>query len=192
MTMLSPECHRDAFPGGPDYEGKLRIFESAVRGWQLGIAEQLINGNNGNPLIPDSGFATLAIVASYPEMYWQYRRNESSDGRSGQAWREGIIEILQLVNSEGNRAAMDRVYRLARCGLFHDGRTRLDVLLSGEFAHAISVDEQGVVRVNPHRLTRALLDHFETYVAALRQEGEASEIGGNFSRRFDEDYRGVW
>ena len=125
-------------------------------------------------------------------MYWQYRRNQSSNGRSCQAWREGVIEIFHLADNDRTRAAVDSIYRLVRCGLFHDGRTRLNVLLSGEFPHAISVDDQGVVRVNPHRLVPALLEHLESYVAALGREGPTSEIGSNFANRFDEDYHGVW
>jgi hypothetical protein len=191
VTMLSPKHDHADFPGGPNYGAKVEIFECAVIGWQLGIADHVINGCEDTQAIAHSGFAALSIIASYPEMYWQYTRNEDSRGISNRAWREAFVEMFGLDESESVRSAVDLVYRQLRCGLFHDGRTRANVLLSAGFERPIAIEDD-VVLVNPHSLMPAILEHFREYIARLRQEGPESDLGTNFEARFDADYAGVW
>ncbi len=57
--------HDFTFPLNLD--DKINLFEDLILGWQLEIAEQLINGykdecNNIHSGIPHSGFATLSII----------------------------------------------------------------------------------------------------------------------------------
>ncbi len=75
----------------PTFEEKVRVFERSVLGWQLEIAEALINGSKA---IAGSGYAVLSIVASYPEMIWQFVNGRESKGRSPAAFREGMALIF--------------------------------------------------------------------------------------------------
>ncbi len=134
----------------PTFEDKVHVFERSVLGWQLEIADALINGSKA---IAGSGYAVLSIVASYPEMIWQFVNGRESKGRSPVAFREGMALIFPSVDvaDAGWRDALDLIYEQVRCGLYHDGKARRRVVLSHDFAAPIEVSGSPPhIRINPN------------------------------------------
>ncbi len=160
------------------FDEKVALFEAQVRGWQINIARQVIEK------IPDSGFATLAIVMSYPEKIWQYRRGMSSEGKSKIAFREGMADIFPSINvaDQKHSDAIDLIYTEVRCGTYHNGGPGPGVLLSASYKHSFAiVGDQ--IQVNPHILPKALDGHLTQYVSELRDPTNTA-LRANFEAMF--------
>jgi hypothetical protein len=186
----APDLDSRDYPRPWSFETKVLVFERSVLGWQLGIANRLINGCKceGRPAVPHSGYATLAIVMSYPEMVWQFAKGESSQNNSKTAFREGLAMVFDSLNADDAETIqlLDLVYDELRCGLYHDGRARKKVQTSHKFpALAVSEDKRAIY-VNPHKLVPGFLKHFIGFVDGLRQTGADAEVGRKFERFFDE------
>jgi hypothetical protein len=169
----------------PTFKEKTWVFERSVLGWQLEIADALINGSKA---VAGSGYAVLSIVASYPEMIWQFVNGRESKGCSPVAFREGMALIFPNVDLAETRwrDALDLIYDQVRCGLYHDGKARRHVILSHEFAAPIQLSGSPPhIRINPHQLPGAFIFHFQQYISRLRALGEHSQLGQNFVTFFD-------
>ncbi len=148
------------FPKGPlSSTDRVRLFDERIRGWILEPARTLEKADQ------HSGYALLNLVLPYFEMIAQCAAGTTSDHRSGSFFVNGLKAVL------GPRCPDDvflsAFYSAVRCGCFHDGLAREDVVLSGSFAEAVEV-LSGVFQVNPHRLLDVVESHFKQYLARLR------------------------
>lgn len=151
------------FPKGPlSANDRIRLLDERVRGWILEPARALEKADQ------HSGYALLNLVLPYFEMIAQCEAGTTSERKSGPFFSAGLRTVL------GAKCPDDRFlrafYAAARCGCFHDGLAREDVVLSGSFAEPIEV-LNGVFQVNPHRLLAAVESHFVAYLARLRHPG---------------------
>jgi hypothetical protein len=156
----------------PTFEEKLRIFECSVLGWQLEMAERIVNGKGDDKRIVDSGYAVLSILVSYPEMIWQFDRGKSSKHKSQRAFREGMQLIfpkeVDLTDKKWEEV-LDLVYTSVRCGMYHDARARKNVVLTGDLPAVMSVDlTRKVIQLNPHKLPAQFIRHFHDFVGQIR------------------------
>jgi len=67
VFAISPKYTTLDFPNGMTIENKIDIFADRINGWQIGIAQKIIQHQ-----IQHSGFALLHIVFSYFEMIGKY------------------------------------------------------------------------------------------------------------------------
>jgi hypothetical protein len=121
------------------------------------------------------------MVFAYFEMFAQYYSGTGSESGSKIAFRYGV----RLVYPASTLADSDlnAIYGRVRCGMYHNGYTKLGTLISRDFVEALAVDN-GNVQINPHKLLNDLQQHFTCYVAALKDANNAT-LRRNFERIFD-------
>jgi hypothetical protein len=195
---ITPNFQDNNFNWPLSLDDKIEIFLDRTKGWQLGIADTIINGESddqGNIIsdgIPHSGFATLHVVLSYFEMIAKYQDGFANVGRSRHYFREGVLSVFpHLQNQPQNivRDLLDTLYEGARCGLYHGGMTDPRIVLTGDTNSAMVYEAQNQrLVINPHRLVPALTAHLEAYGNQLRDSTNI-QLRNDFERRFDFDTR---
>jgi hypothetical protein len=176
-------------------EKKIDIFCQQTLGWQLHVADLIING--GKPLdgdtriesVPHSGFAVLQICLSYFETIGKYRALGTTNGENFRAGAQEVLPELQHVPDRVRKSLLGALYKGARCGLYHNSRTARGVGLgqpsSGE-AVVYDPDAQVLV-INPHRLPQVLKCHLEHYRTELLDSNNA-DARRHFQSQFDNDF----
>jgi len=184
----------------PTVEEKVEIFYQRALGWQLHIADLLANG--GQPLgepysvcqLKHSGFAVLQICLSYFETIGHYEHwsAERTTTRSEDFFKQGVRSVLpQLVESCSGTVLnelLTRLYRGARCGLYHNSMTVQNVGLGQPHGDVpIAYDPNtGFLAISPERLPRALKLHLGQFRARLLDPMN-HELRQTFERRFNDD-----
>jgi len=154
---------RDAFD-------KIKIYEDQVNGWFLERAAHLV------PIRSD-GFIVLMICVSYLEGVEEYGQGVSSVGRSKEFFR---LSIQRIYPDKFTQAQIDRLYSQARCGLFHTGMVKGDVLIDREYSKALEfIDED--IKINPEMLLNDVKNDFKGFIVDLRTSAEARD---KFDRMF--------
>lgn len=185
---ITPNYQHTDFSYPLSTEDKITIFWDRTLGWQLELANRIINGQADAEPIPHSGYAVLQIVLSYFEMIAKFQDGYTERGRSGQYFKQGVYNVfpeLQQVPEEIAERLLDVLYSGGRCGLYHAGMTDSRILLSGERQAALAFDERNNrLCINPHQLVPALVAHFQRYIDALK-DSHNLELRTNFEARFD-------
>lgn len=180
-------------------EKKIDVFYQQALGWQLHIADLIANG--GDPLeggakvqrIQHSGFAVLQICLSYFETIGKYQApaddNHKKYNEYFKAGAQTVFPFIQNAPPKVRKKLLDVLWKDARCGLYHNSRTRRGVGLrqppNGE-AMAYYPDAQVLV-ISPERLPQALKGHLERYRAELLDPINAA-ARQCFERQFDRDF----
>lgn len=161
-----------------------RILAYEVRALRL-IFEQaraLVERDHGQ-------LAALHLVLPYFETFHSCRTGESSEDRSRTFFRLGSLDVFptpdevrapsKSVSAEFMSELADVLYTEARCGLFHEGKTRYRIHISAApTALPIVVDVGSgtyILRVTigvPAFLGR-IEDHFSGYVRQLKSTADA-------------------
>jgi len=156
------------------FEQKVDLFYEQTLGWQLHIADLIANGGitfgrNGNPgdrvdAIDHSGFAVLHVCLSYFELVGSIALpNKSSYSETFKAGARRVFPAV-FTGSANSEDALQRLYKGARCGLYHAGRTRSRVGLSD--TSIIAYDSRGVT-VCPKLLPKELKAHLDNFKLEL-------------------------
>jgi hypothetical protein len=168
------------------FDNKVQIFYERVTGWQLDIADQVINGvkTNGGPKVQivGAGFAALNIVVSYFEMIAKYKEGYCNTNKSKEYFTKGLEMVFPDL-CKTNVWLPDKMYYSIRCGLYHHGLTEQGIILKGEGLPPITPLEKESLIVNPHTLVTELKMHFEQFIKQLKDNG----LKANFEKRFDFD-----
>jgi hypothetical protein len=151
-------------------DDKIYIYKRQVKEWFLKKATSYTKGKN-------SEFAVLMICLSYIEGVEQYRSGEQSKHHSRDFFNRSICRICPDLNRE----IADKIYNLARCGLFHDGMIGSYILLSYKYSKSINVDEYGIVEINPKLLLDVIKRDFDNYLCELKKDDEMKE---NFNKLY--------
>ena len=186
-TYISPKYTDNDFPGGPKtLEDKILVFEDRVFGWQLNIAAELMKHDG------DAGFAVLHIVTSYFEMIAMYIHGPGPAG-SAEYFKKGARAAFPELDDEHPqhvRWFIRSLYRAVRCGLYHQGMTRVGILLSGDIGAPYEFNDLGPgkheIIINPKLLTDHLRAHLEDYLKRLRDSANA-EARTNFEAMYDSE-----
>lgn len=193
---VTPNYQHTDFDWPLSIDDKIEIFLDRTFGWQLNVANKIINGERDEQgtitlkPIHHSGFAVLHIVLNYFEMIAKYQDGFTEHGKSGHYFRSGVISVFsELQNYPQNviKSVLDAVYEGARCGLYHGGMTDPRIMLTGEINVAMAFDEinQRLV-INPHLLVHVLEAHLGEYGNLLRDPANI-QMRNNFEQRFDYD-----
>lgn len=193
--------HEDTdFVGSLTFEQKVEVFYEQTLGWQLHIADLIANGGTtfgefklgkaGYDVcsIRHSGFAVLHICLSYVELIGSLvHATLQSPSRT---FKAGLSTISGLIDSSYvNTPVVARLYEAARCGLYHEGRTRPGVGLGQPpDGNAIACDPlSGAIAISPERLPQVLKAHLEELRRALL-DARNTDLRDRFERRFDSGF----
>lgn len=162
-----------------DIKTKILIYEDRVKTWFLEIAESLKKDN-------EAGFVILSIAIAYIEGNQQFRDGKSSHNQSKKFFIKGMRRIFDKANVP--ESILKSYYDQIRCGLFHDGMTKKNVVISGEFPNPINYignqnGQGGLIKINPHKFLDKIKEDFEEYVSQLK-DGSVPEIVRNFETRW--------
>ena len=167
-------------------EQKIDIFFERTDGWQLGIADKIINGviiDKSGKFIgsSESAYAVLNIVFSFFETIAKYQ-----DGYVGKEskryFKKGVISVFpEICNHPAE--FLDMLYGYARCGLYHGGFPNTRVFVRTDIPKPLGFTKK-LVYINPQRLILDLRDYLKSYVEKLR-DARNTEARKNFEKRFD-------
>lgn len=185
--------HQDTdFTGPLPFEQKVEVFYEQTLGWQLHIADLVANGGRTfgeeKPVqaIRHSGFAVLHICLSYFELIGSLVSSRQQSPTA--AFKSGVQRVLpDLIDGSPESAPLlARLHEGARCGLYHEGRTRPGVGLGRPpGGRPIAYDSRThTLVISPERLPRAFKAHLEQFRRELLNPANA-ELRTVFERRFD-------
>lgn len=194
---MTPFRTRNDFSKELTIDEKLQIFRERVIGWQLDVADRLINGvkdENGKILVKgdkDAGFAVLNILLSYFEMVGKYRdgyvgeikKGKLVDDASHKYFTDGINMVFPEFEKDFPWLPA-KIYQNARCGLYHHGMTEEGIgLMGGDLPPITPLKDKGLI-INPHALVLRLKEHFQIYMKQLESN---KDFKLNFEKRFNKD-----
>jgi len=171
MSWITP-CHRrEDFPAEFSTDDKITIFCEQTLGWQLDIADACING--GLEVMRHSGYAVLLIVLSYFEMIAEMKGLSPFGGKGSQGkFNAGVLDVFRELSSSGPDVrdnVLKILYVSGRCGLYHEGRVRGRIIISGDFQGPLVYEPHNrILGINPHKLVPKLKAHLEEYILALK------------------------
>lgn len=182
----SSKYSSNSFPSNYDewtVEDKINLFEDQVLGWQLGIANDIINVNADENR--HAGFAVLSILVSYFERIGKYIDGYTQTNRSEYYFNHGLIDVFPELDGAG--WAKKILYSDVRCGMYHEAVIGGQIILTRQFNQPITIvnQTQPYIAIDPHTLTTALIEHFKNYIHKLRTANEGEPLLRNFIRRFD-------
>lgn len=155
-----------------DDNTKIKIYEDRVTGWFLNIVDDLKKDKH-------AGFSILSIATSYIEGNQQFREGTHSEGNSRNYFIKGMRRIFDIGHLP--ELILRDYYKQIRCGLFHDGMTKENVVISRSFQNPIEY-KNGVILINPHKFLDKVKDDFQQYITDLKSD---VDLLRNFISRFD-------
>lgn len=157
--------------------GLIDKIEMYVTKRQIGIAEHLAgefhNECSTSPL-QESGYAILSIVLSYFEMIEEFSTGQSSERASADFFIRGFKKVYPATPLTDTQIR-NSIYKLVRCGMYHDGMTKSQTRLSRHFVEGFAVIGSEV-HVNPAKVVEEIKGHFARYVGRLRNPADAAQI----------------
>jgi hypothetical protein len=169
-------------------DNKIQIFYERITGWQLDIADKVINGIRDKDgvltaQIVGSGFAALNIILSYFEMIGKYMDGFCDINKSQEYFVKGVESVFPELCKQSSWLPK-KMYFNIRCGLYHHGMTEEDIILKGEGLPPITIVDGKFLIINPHTMVLELKNHFEYYMKQLKDD---NNLKSNFEKRFDYD-----
>lgn len=184
--QVTPKHELSEFKLPLSLEQKIDIFFERTDGWQLGIADKIINGvidQNGKRIEPsESAYTVLNIVFGFFETIAKYEDGYVSIHESRRYFKEGLKSIFPEIDLHPK--LLEMLYSDVRCGLYHSGCTNPRVFVMGDIKAAIAFTKQGRLLINPRILVLKLREHLKFYVEELRNANN-TKLRENFEKRFD-------
>ena len=145
-------------------DDKIIIYERQVKGWFLQPTLKMVKYKPEH-----KGFLVLMSCISYFEGVEQYKTGITSNGNSKRAF---INAIRKLYPNKFDYFQITRLYNQARCGLFHDGMVKGQIIISNSYEDSINITHNDIF-INPKKLLNDIIDDFENYLTNLRNDNEA-------------------
>lgn len=145
---------------------KIKIYERQVKGWFLEPTLNLVKYKPKN-----KGFLVVMTCLSYIEAIEQYKTGTSSINNSQGFFINGINKLYPNHFQENQ---IRRLYNQARCGLFHDGMVKGQIIINNDFETSISFQENDI-KINPKRFLNDVINDFNNYIETLHNDFEARE-----------------
>lgn len=166
-----------------EFETKLLIYKRSVVGWFLNPASQLIekdmrvsNEEYGGTNI----FVALMVCLSYYEGIQKYI--EGNDIKNGQSSNLFCRSINRIYANRYPESVLKKIYKQARCGLFHSGMVDGDILATYFTFMPIEYTEHRIY-VNPRVMLADIKADFKKYISDLRNS-ENADLRANFDKMF--------
>jgi hypothetical protein len=189
-----------------DIQTSVLIYEDRVKGYFFDQARKLLGLPSLNNEDSDrfSAYTVLMIALSQIEGMQQYREGESSDrdkskgitSRSKESFNRGMTRIFNLGGE--NIEDLEKLYSVARCGLFHDGFTKGLVYLAldfdnSEYQEALKIEkweyntEKIRFGINPKLFLAEVEKDFDQYISDLRNSSpEFDKLREKFNKLWTE------
>lgn len=182
----SPSLTNEDFPLLFDdwtVEDKVRLFEDQVLGWQLKIADDIINTHASDN--PHAGFAVLSILLNYFEMIGKHIQGYVGNSQSKAHFRVGLVNVFPELRDKSRVISV--LYEDARCGMYHEALIGKRIILTRNYDVPIHVIDENIpiIAIDPHSLTTNLIGHFTAYIGSLRSAEENDIVLRNFIKRFN-------
>jgi hypothetical protein len=143
---------------------KIRIYKRQVNGWFLDEADKLVKYKNQN-----KGFVVLMICLSYFEGVEEYKVGRRSNGRSREYFKNSIGRVYPNHFTDNQ---LNDLYSEGRCGLFHNGMVRGQIVIRNSFPNSIEFDGDRI-KISPSKLLRDIKIDFEDYIHLLQVDTNA-------------------
>jgi len=161
-------------------ESRIRIYQRQVEGWFLCPARKLLE-----EMQDQASFAVLGICFAYLEGVQQYREGRPSErGESKEFFSRSFARVFDSCQLSSRH--IDTLYSDGRCGLFHDGMTRSQVIYDLEQRQPFATRENGLqdlVIFHPGLLLKGVEDDFLRYIQQLKTVPTSTERD-NFDTMF--------
>ncbi|MBM3137312.1 MAG: hypothetical protein FJZ98_03880 [Chloroflexi bacterium] len=191
---MSPSYLSTAFERPLSIDDKITIFIDRTLGWQLDIADKIINGETSSdghlitPPIQHSGIAVLHIVLSYFEMIAKTEEGYVQPKKSEEHFKRGVLSVFPSLKNPPvpiTDELLKILYSGGRCELYHGGLTDSRIVLIGDIEAPMGFDPANKkLLVNPHRLVPAMKNHLRQFESRLRDPNN-KELRESFEKRFD-------
>ncbi len=178
-------------------ESKIDVFEDQIRGWVLQQAATLLSDKQ--PTRDHAGIAVLMLLLPYFEQIACFIEGASSKNKSREFFGIGIVAVFPRFRDElrsdaqeprlkdpdaAHEKIVDVLYSEARCGLFHEGMIRGQILVArpdaqsgGASPFGVMIDADGDVGsivFFPRGLLNSIAAHLDRYVDRLRDPKETT------------------
>lgn len=180
MFSVSPSFTHDKLGTGhiDDY---IDVFEDRFLNWMFKPVEVLMSTQDGH-------VAAVGILSTYFESIQIYKKGIDSTRRSKEFFTDCFCEIFgtngDVLSKSAVLEAAKAFYTQGRCGFAHDGLFKNKLFFSNGNPNALiftypltngKVDTtkplQSIV-ANPYRFAELVFNHFENYMAQLRDTEE--------------------
>ena len=145
-------------------EQKIDIFFARTDGWQLEIADRIINGvtdKNGIFLGPsESSYAVLSVAFSFFETIAKYEDGYIEIHEAERYFKQGVRSLFPEINDYPELLGI--LYRHVRCGLYHSGFTNPHVFIRDDIKAAIAFTKQRRLVINPRILILKLREYLKS------------------------------
>lgn len=187
--QITPKHMRSHFTLPLSIEQKIAVFYEQTDGWQLGIADRIINGvrdKNDEAIEPSqSAYAVLNIVFSFFEKIAKYQDGYiGKESKSRYYFKKGVTSIFPV--AEKYPELLDLLYTDVRCGLYHSGFAEPRVFIRTDLEGAIAFTKSKRLFINPRILVRKLREYLKSYTERL-QVADSVEARKRFEKRFNFD-----
>lgn len=145
---------------------KIKIYERQVKGWFLEPTLRMVKYKPEN-----KGFLVLMSCLSYFEGVEQYRTGISSQGNSQRTF---INAMNRLYPGQFSENQIRRLYNQARCGLFHDGMTKGQIIINRTYDNSIEITNNDI-KINPQKLLQDIINDFNDFIELLKIDLEAQQ-----------------
>jgi len=206
QVFLHPMKLMGQIPGQWTLSNKIDVFECRVEVWQLGVAVEILKEieRHEDPSIwSHSAYGLIAVIFTYFEMIGKTLNPKSR--RSGTAapdFNYGFCDVYPEYKPatgdyrDANLSEVKVFRDLIRNGMYHLAGTKINLFIHNnpnitkDFGvDKASLAEDPVYWMNPHRVTRTIVDHFPSFVAHLRNsEPEFDDMRRKFLEFFDTFY----
>ena len=177
---ISPNYWNTDFSWPLKLEDKIEIFHDQITGWQLDIADKIINDKSVVERLGNhAGFAALHIVLCYFETMEKYRCGFVDKYDSKKYFKDGVKRIFPELDSQSH----DMLYKL-RNGFYHGSSLTRNAMLTHDQVPLSFDPKESLLVVDPHRLVPRLREDFVEYVKQLRDTSNL-QLRQNFEKRFD-------
>ena len=181
---ISPTHKLGDFPEGLTLDNKIEIFFDRVRGWQLDVAQEMIDKQ-----VAHREFAILHIVFSYFEMMGKYRKGYLEDAASAIHFKDGVKWVFPEIEKDlpDPDPLLNHLYQDVRNRLYHLARTKSNIWVTQDIPHSIGYNETfRKLLINPDVLVSDLVYRLKEYEGKLRDPSNVT-LRANFEARFDHD-----
>lgn len=194
---------------------KIRLFECRVDVWQLGVAVQMLKEMEKSDRLTiwsHAAYGLISVVFTYFERIGKCLNEHSNAWRSSKIdFNVGFCDVYARFKPTGNdysdKSLSDvKEYRdRIRNGMYHLGWTkhglwihhRSDISLldfdkkkPGELPDDLGLKgADPVYLMDPHRVTRTIVNHFPGFIERLRKSEETGRLNSKFREFFDDFHK---
>lgn len=156
------------------YGAKVEVYASRVCEWFLDVANELVSKKSS-----PGDYVALSVALAYIEGVQQYREGGETDSSKARFTRSGNRIFPEVPDN-----VLERLYKEARCGLFHSGFTDGCTYLNYGNPSPLAVDGENL-NINPQLFVEEVVIDFEAYISELLHSPN-SQLAKNFEKLWDD------